>query len=548
MLFHGFKKIIFLLVLFFVFQIQSTFAQSWPNGSFSSGDLTSWNPVTTYGGGVQCLPSVSVVTTGNPAINTVAGQLNDTYGANTYACQLFSGEGDSYNTITGVNGDWAQVSQSNTIPNVNSSLSFWFAGVFEDYHYNAAVTEGPSSLTEDAYLQINVIVGGSTVAALTYNWSNNLAQIVVNGAVTENGINTPCPLDYYDDDEIFQWGYVPWTNYIINLSNYKGQTATLQATMYDCHLGGHYGAAYLDNTAWVATQASQVTLTKVNNPSGFAPAGMPITYTLSYSNPAGFAVAGVEVDDTIPAGTTLVPGSVTSSPSEPITSLVGNDLIWTINSLAAGATGTLTFAVIPTNCSETITNTAHESDLDAGNITSNSVVNAVATCTPTPTSTGTPTNTSTNTITDTPTITYTPTNTDTPTITNTPTLTPTVTNTFTPTSTFTATPSPTPTCVTYVWPDPYNPNTAVGGTLRFSCMNGATLEIFTISGELVQTITDSSPGQPCGANELPAWGTYYCWNGRNKMGFPVATGIYFYVVQNGNQTMQRGKFLIVSGS
>jgi hypothetical protein len=231
-----------------------------------------------------------------------------------------------------------------------------------------------------------------------------------------------------------------------------------------------------------------------------------------------------------------------------VTSLVGNDLIWNINYLAPGASGTLTFAVLPTNCSETITNVAHESDLDTGNIISNSVVNAVATCTPSPTVTDTPTITNTPTITDTPTITYTPTVTDTPTITNTPTLTPTMTNTFTRTSTFTATPSPTPTCVTYVWPDPYNPKTAVGGSLRFSCMNGATLEIFTITGELVQTITDTSPGQPCGGNELPAWGNYYCWNGRNKMGFPVATGIYFYVVQQGTQVMQRGKFLIVNGS
>jgi hypothetical protein len=32
------------------------------------------------------------------------------------------------------------------------------------------------------------------------------------------------------------------------------------------------------------------------------------------------------------------------------------------------------------------------------------------------------------------------------------------------------------------------------------------------------------------------------------VGFPVATGIYLYVVQQGNQVAQRGKFLLVNGS
>ncbi len=169
--------------------------------------------------------------------------------------------------------------------------------------------------------------------------------------------------------------------------------------------------------------------------------------------------------------------------------------------------------------------------------------------TPIFTSTFTPTITNTPTITDTPTITNTPTITDTPTITSTPTNTFTITPTYTPSNTCTPTCTYTPTCVSYVWPNPYNPRTAVGGTLRFSCMNNMTVQIFTVSGELVQTVTDGNSTQPCGGNQSNAWGTYYCWNGRNKMGAPVATGIYFFVVIKKDGTVaQRGKFLMVADS
>ncbi len=162
----------------------------------------------------------------------------------------------------------------------------------------------------------------------------------------------------------------------------------------------------------------------------------------------------------------------------------------------------------------------------------------------TPTPVSTPTNTATNTATCTPT--NTATITISPTYTNTATVTPTFTpsNTCTVTPTFSPTPTFTPTCVTYVWPDPYNPKTAVGNTLRVSCMNAqTTVNIYTISGELVQTLDSST------ACQVPdMWGMVYCWNGRNKKGYPVAAGIYIYVVEQNNQAIQRGKFLMLNGS
>ncbi|MBK9284586.1 MAG: PKD domain-containing protein [Sphingobacteriaceae bacterium] len=42
--------------------------------------------------------------------------------------------------------------------------------------------------------------------------------------------------------------YKPWTNVMVDLSNYIGQNVTIRFTTYDCALGGHYGYAYIDGT------------------------------------------------------------------------------------------------------------------------------------------------------------------------------------------------------------------------------------------------------------------------------------------------------------
>ena len=64
--------------------------------------------------------------------------------------------------------------------------------------------------------------------------------------------------------------------------------------------------------------------------------------------------------------------------------------------------------------------------------------------------------------------------------------------------------------------------------------------IYTVSGELVQTL--NSQNAVCVAANTA--GMTYCWDGRNQMGNPVATGIYLYVIQQGNQVLQEGKLLL----
>jgi hypothetical protein len=139
------------------------------------------------------------------------------------------------------------------------------------------------------------------------------------------------------------------------------------------------------------------------------------------------------------------------------------------------------------------------------------------TATPTLTPTSTPTNTAT--ITPTPSPTFTPTLTATTTLTPTPTLTPTVT------------PTSTPTCQTHLWPDPFNPRYAFEGTLNISCLPpGAVVSFYTVSGERVNQVNET--------------GGMAQWNGTNRQGVPVSTGIYFYVIQNGSNVLGQGKFLV----
>ncbi len=103
--------------------------------------------------------------------------------------------------------------------------------------------------------------------------------------------------------------------------------------------------------------------------------------------------------------------------------------------------------------------------------------------------------------------------------------------TLTPTPSPTITSTPTPVCVIHVWPVPYNPKTAFGGFFKMDCLQpNDMVSFFTLSGELVQKVTVS--------------GGEYDWNGLNTKGSPVASGIYFYVVQRNGNVVKRDKFIL----
>ncbi len=144
------------------------------------------------------------------------------------------------------------------------------------------------------------------------------------------------------------------------------------------------------------------------------------------------------------------------------------------------------------------------------------------TATPSGTPTMTATVTSSPSPTDTPTVTYTSTFTSTPTLSSTPTV--------SPTTTLTPTVTPTPIGL-HVWPNPFTLQKAVGGVLKaYLCPSGSSLEIYTVSGELVNTERE--------VNGLIEW------DGRNDFGNKVSSGIYYYAIKKGDRVLLTGKLLV----
>jgi hypothetical protein len=70
-----------------------------------------------------------------------------------------------------------------------------------------------------------------------------------------------------------------------------------------------------------------------------------------------------------------------------------------------------------------------------------------------------------------------------------------------------------------VYPNPFNPGTAAGGTLKFANLPASSaVAIYTLSGEYIATYNSSN-------------GFAY-WDGKNSSGRTVSAGIYYYVVTN----------------
>ncbi len=153
---------------------------------------------------------------------------------------------------------------------------------------------------------------------------------------------------------------------------------------------------------------------------------------------------------------------------------------------------------------------------------------------PTPTLSATPSITPTITATST----FTPTASLTPTLTLTYTVTRTVTSTLTQvlatlTPTITATTTPYPIGDIIVYPNPYNPNKAIEGALKIVNLPiGANISIYTISGELVISMTSQTP--------------VVYWKGRNLFNSPVSSGVYYYVIESGsNNILKTGTIFVV---
>ena len=225
------------------------FSNPCPTGQFSG-----WQAVTNVGplaggGGADCGGNVYSVT--NATVypgQTAPGFAPNSNGllpmvppGQTSAVQLFSGHGDD-------GTDWSRVCETTTVPADTTCLSVTLAGVFENYHYASGTDQNG-----DAYFDVRILAGAANCATdppalpvikqILLNWTYLIGNgLVILDGLTNNvagtyGAATGCQVNGTGTD----WGYMPWTPYEINLCQYVGQEITIEATMYDCNEGGHYG-------------------------------------------------------------------------------------------------------------------------------------------------------------------------------------------------------------------------------------------------------------------------------------------------------------------
>jgi flagellar hook assembly protein FlgD len=86
-----------------------------------------------------------------------------------------------------------------------------------------------------------------------------------------------------------------------------------------------------------------------------------------------------------------------------------------------------------------------------------------------------------------------------------------------------------------VFPNPFNPNTAKDGKLKFAnILPNSTVSIYTLSGDFVRAISS-------GSNKSASW------DATNSSGANVSPGIYFYVITNSGTAgyVMKGKIYLV---
>ena len=88
-----------------------------------------------------------------------------------------------------------------------------------------------------------------------------------------------------------------------------------------------------------------------------------------------------------------------------------------------------------------------------------------------------------------------------------------------------------------VYPNPWKKDRHAGRDIIFDNLTAnSTVKIFTVSGHLVRTLSTQDSGLRTGS---------LAWDLKNDKGDPVASGIYIYLVTDGQGNMKRGKVAVV---
>jgi flagellar hook assembly protein FlgD len=83
------------------------------------------------------------------------------------------------------------------------------------------------------------------------------------------------------------------------------------------------------------------------------------------------------------------------------------------------------------------------------------------------------------------------------------------------------------------YPNPFNPETKIA--YKLAKTTKVSLDIYNALGQKVRTLVQTS--QPAGSYDVT-------WNGLTDLGVSVPTGVYFYRLQVGAQTMMKKMVLL----
>lgn len=92
----------------------------------------------------------------------------------------------------------------------------------------------------------------------------------------------------------------------------------------------------------------------------------------------------------------------------------------------------------------------------------------------------------------------------------------------------------------FVYPNPYYPNKGTGKINFVNVVTNAVLKVYTVSGELVVTLKDDGTQGDLIEND-----GMISWNGKNRDGNVVASGIYLYMVTKEKSRVCSGKFVVI---
>ncbi len=92
------------------------------------------------------------------------------------------------------------------------------------------------------------------------------------------------------------------------------------------------------------------------------------------------------------------------------------------------------------------------------------------------------------------------------------------------------------------YPNPFNPTTTISFDITAKDAKNAKLEIFNLKGQKIRILEYSDR---VGNKATESLSHSLIWNGRDDNDQPVASGVYFYKLKNGNETVASNRMLLL---